>query len=153
MTAAGRNMAESLQSSSVCALAMLESTTPKLKSVSFPIVMNLNGPSLEHSTQIFTSRQQSSLLRTLATILASCAMKLFGMSYPLFLSDHSSPVSSGSVSFQTSPVEQETEITGHPMARLSISASAKDGSQPSDLDLFLTLRHLDAEGEESESAC
>ena len=38
------------------------------------------------------------------------------------------------------------------MARLSVSASRRDGSQPSDMDLFLTLRHLDAEGNESKSS-
>ncbi|KAK7545526.1 X-Pro dipeptidyl-peptidase protein [Phyllosticta citricarpa] len=52
--------------------------------------------------------------------------------------------------FSTGPVETETEITGHIVAHLNVSV-AKDpesGNVPSDLDLFLTLRHMTASGEQ-----
>lgn len=53
------------------------------------------------------------------------------------------------VTFQTSPFEQETEITGHIVAHLNVSASRdRWGTSPSDIDLFLTLRHLSSSGEE-----
>ena len=55
---------------------------------------------------------------------------------------------SGEVSFETAPFEEQTEITGHPVARLSVALDARDGSNPSELDLFLTLRHLTSNGEE-----
>lgn len=47
--------------------------------------------------------------------------------------------------FKTSPVEQEVEFTGHIVAHLNVSASALEStsSSPSEIDLFLTLRHLD----------
>ncbi len=53
------------------------------------------------------------------------------------------------ISFTTGPFESETEITGHITATLHVSAS-KDasGSVPSDIDLFLTLRHLSPLNEE-----
>ncbi|EPQ32130.1 uncharacterized protein PFL1_00327 [Pseudozyma flocculosa PF-1] len=46
--------------------------------------------------------------------------------------------------------DKETEITGHPTLRLVTSIAAADGAAtvPKDLDVFLTLRHLDAEGKE-----
>jgi predicted acyl esterase len=48
-----------------------------------------------------------------------------------------------SISFRTAPFQTETEITSHIVVRLNISVS-KDpyGSLPSDIGLFLTLRHL-----------
>lgn len=49
------------------------------------------------------------------------------------------------------PFEKETEITGHPLARLSMSLSSVEGSQPSDIDVFLTIRHFDAEGKEGKT--
>lgn len=53
------------------------------------------------------------------------------------------------VSFSTAPFEKETEITGHIVAHLNVSVSQSDaGSIPSDLDLFLTLRHVSAKGTE-----
>ncbi len=54
-----------------------------------------------------------------------------------------------SISFTTTPFESETEITGHITATLHVSAS-KDAwsSTPSDIDLFLTLRHLSPSNEE-----
>ena len=53
------------------------------------------------------------------------------------------------VQFTTPPFEEETEVTGHVVARLSVSASADSkAQQPSDIDLFLTLRHISPEGKE-----
>lgn len=53
------------------------------------------------------------------------------------------------VQFTTAPFESETEITGHVVARLSVSASAAAGGKPpSDIDLFLTLRHISPAGKE-----
>lgn len=49
----------------------------------------------------------------------------------------------------TNPVEVETEITGHSVAHLCVSMNGRVGkSLPSDIDLFLTLRHITAEGKE-----
>ncbi|KAL2161059.1 hypothetical protein VTH06DRAFT_8772 [Thermothelomyces fergusii] len=55
------------------------------------------------------------------------------------------------VQFATPPFEHETEITGHIVAHLSVSASADRqtcATTPSDIDLFLTLRHVGADGRE-----
>ena len=54
------------------------------------------------------------------------------------------------VSFTSRPFEQEVEFTGHIVAHLNISASAKDTSSPppSEIDLFLTVRHLDSDKKE-----
>ncbi|KAJ5588335.1 hypothetical protein N7537_011013 [Penicillium hordei] len=50
----------------------------------------------------------------------------------------------------TSPLfDSETEVTGHIVAHLNVSISRyRWGDSPSDLDLFLTLRHLSPSGEE-----
>jgi predicted acyl esterase len=52
--------------------------------------------------------------------------------------------------FVTQPFDQESEFTGHISVHLNVSVSASPERQtpPSDLDLFITLRHLDAEGRE-----
>jgi putative CocE/NonD family hydrolase len=51
--------------------------------------------------------------------------------------------------FSTSPFEAETEITGHVVAHLNVSVSPDpSGPTPSDIDLFVTLRHYDASGQE-----
>jgi predicted acyl esterase len=51
--------------------------------------------------------------------------------------------------FSTAPVEHETEITGHIVAHLSVSATPEQrGPTPSDIDLFVTLRHISPEGNE-----
>jgi predicted acyl esterase len=55
---------------------------------------------------------------------------------------------SGEVNFRTEPFAQETEITGHPLVHLAVSTQGKDGSTPSDMDIFVTIRHYDAEGKE-----
>jgi predicted acyl esterase len=54
------------------------------------------------------------------------------------------------IQFTTAPFPTETEITGHIVAHLSVSMSPDPASPtiPSDIDLFLTLRHLDAAGNE-----
>lgn len=49
------------------------------------------------------------------------------------------------VQFTTEPFEKETEITGHPVAHLCVSAT---GPADTDIDIFVTLRHLDAAGKE-----
>ncbi|KAF7590096.1 hypothetical protein BBP40_003252 [Aspergillus hancockii] len=54
------------------------------------------------------------------------------------------------VQFSSDPFEQEVEITGHPLAHLSVSTSAAEFSkiQPQEMDLFVTLRHFDPQGKE-----
>ncbi|KAJ5117214.1 hypothetical protein N7448_004156 [Penicillium atrosanguineum] len=55
------------------------------------------------------------------------------------------------VQFTTSAFTSEVEFTGHVMAHLNISASKNSRSSksgPSDIDLFLTIRHLDSKGKE-----
>lgn len=51
--------------------------------------------------------------------------------------------------FVTAPFAEETEITGHITAHLNVSMSPDSGgSLPRDIDLFLTLRHMDQNGVE-----
>jgi predicted acyl esterase len=52
--------------------------------------------------------------------------------------------------FRTKPVEREIEFTGHIVAHLNMSATAIDStsSPPTEIDLFVTLRHISAEGKE-----
>lgn len=50
------------------------------------------------------------------------------------------------VQFTTAAFEHETEITGHPVAHLCVSATGP--AEDTDIDLFVTIRHLDAAGEE-----
>lgn len=57
---------------------------------------------------------------------------------------------SGEINFQTEPFSQETEITGHPLAHLVVSMEKKEASVPSEMDLFLTIRHYDEKGVESQ---
>ncbi|KAI0201076.1 X-Pro dipeptidyl-peptidase C-terminal non-catalytic domain-containing protein [Astrocystis sublimbata] len=55
------------------------------------------------------------------------------------------------VQFTTPPFEEETEITGHIVAHLNVSMTGgKDESFPDkkDMDVFLTLRHLNADDKE-----
>lgn len=54
------------------------------------------------------------------------------------------------VQFTTAVFEEETEITGHVVAHLAISASSSNADQPppSDIDIFVTLRHISPEGTE-----
>lgn len=45
--------------------------------------------------------------------------------------------------------DKETEIAGHPLANLVVSVEKRpDGTAPKDLDVFVTLRHLDGQGKE-----
>ncbi|KAF2218868.1 Alpha/Beta hydrolase protein [Elsinoe ampelina] len=53
------------------------------------------------------------------------------------------------IQFTTPAFEQETEITGNIVARLNVSVTPDpSGPTPSDIDLFLTLRHISPEGKE-----
>jgi predicted acyl esterase len=52
------------------------------------------------------------------------------------------------VRFRTLPAKEQIEITGHPMARLSVAAAPRNGSTPTEIDLFLTIRHYDQSGKE-----
>ena len=54
------------------------------------------------------------------------------------------------ISFSTAPVTEETEITGHIVAHLNVSVTPYIGSKilPSDIDLFVTLRHISPSGKE-----
>lgn len=57
--------------------------------------------------------------------------------------------SSSSVSFMSAPFESGTEITGHIVVHLNISTRREHyGTLPTDIDLFLSLRHISASGEE-----
>ena len=54
-----------------------------------------------------------------------------------------------SITFTSAPFKSETEITGHIVVTLNVSVSANNDdidSMPSDMDLFLSLRHLSKEG-------
>lgn len=54
------------------------------------------------------------------------------------------------VQFVTAPFKDEVEFTGHVVAHLEISASSlpERETDPTEIDIFLTLRHLDAKGKE-----
>lgn len=54
------------------------------------------------------------------------------------------------VQFESQPFKEVVEFTGHVVARLNVSITADPdtGSEPSDMDLFLTVRHLSASNEE-----
>ncbi|CAM1508472.1 Fc.00g053200.m01.CDS01 [Cosmosporella sp. VM-42] len=49
--------------------------------------------------------------------------------------------------FTSAPFEQETEITGHVTAHLNVSV-APENPEETDIDLFVTLRHIDPAGKE-----
>ncbi|RSL82388.1 hypothetical protein CEP51_005201 [Fusarium floridanum] len=51
--------------------------------------------------------------------------------------------------FSTTAFEAETEITGHIVAHLNVSVTPDPtGPTPSDIDLFVTIRHIDPSGQE-----
>ncbi|KAL1864816.1 hypothetical protein Plec18167_009648 [Paecilomyces lecythidis] len=54
------------------------------------------------------------------------------------------------VQFTTPPFASETEFTGHIVAHLNVSVSSLPykKTSPSEIDIFITLRHLDAQGSE-----
>ncbi|KAI1626439.1 X-Pro dipeptidyl-peptidase protein [Exophiala viscosa] len=54
------------------------------------------------------------------------------------------------IQFTSEPFKQETEFTGHLVAHLNVSVTRAEAStnQPSDIDLFITVRHLSSEGKE-----
>lgn len=49
------------------------------------------------------------------------------------------------IQFTTLPFEKETEITGHPVAHLCVSTT---GPPDTDIDIFVTIRHMDVLGQE-----
>lgn len=54
-----------------------------------------------------------------------------------------------SVRFSTQPFAEEREVTGHPVLHVTLSvAGDQEANIPSDLDLFVTLRHIDPQGQE-----
>ncbi|RYP90179.1 hypothetical protein DL770_003715 [Monosporascus sp. CRB-9-2] len=53
------------------------------------------------------------------------------------------------IQFSTEPFQQETEIAGNIVAHLCVSATPEPrGPTPSDIDLFITLRHISPQGKE-----
>ncbi|KAI0802497.1 Alpha/Beta hydrolase protein [Xylaria sp. FL0064] len=53
------------------------------------------------------------------------------------------------VQFTTEPLTEETEITGYVTAHINVSVSPdSDGPSPSDIDLFVTVRHIGPDGRE-----
>lgn len=54
------------------------------------------------------------------------------------------------VHFTTDAFASRTEFTGHVVAHLNVSVTGNEGSatHPSDMDLFITVRHLDVDGQE-----
>ncbi|KAK6080152.1 X-Pro dipeptidyl-peptidase C-terminal non-catalytic domain-containing protein [Seiridium cupressi] len=52
------------------------------------------------------------------------------------------------VSFTTAPFEEETEFTGHITAHLNVSLTPDEAAGEKDIDLFVSLRHLDASDKE-----
>ena len=53
------------------------------------------------------------------------------------------------VQFSTPPFTKETEVTGHITAHLNVSVTADIGGPlPSDIDIFVTLRHISPAGKE-----
>ncbi|KAE8368343.1 Alpha/Beta hydrolase protein [Aspergillus caelatus] len=52
------------------------------------------------------------------------------------------------IQFRTQSFREETEITGHIVAHLNVSLGKdKEGNTPSDIDLFLSIRHISPTGE------
>lgn len=51
------------------------------------------------------------------------------------------------IQFSTDPFNQETDITGNIVAHLAVSATPlPNGPTPTDIDLFVTLRHISPQG-------
>jgi len=55
---------------------------------------------------------------------------------------------SGQLQFMSAPFEEESEITGHPSLTITTSLSSRDGSKPTDIDIFVTIHHYDSSGKE-----
>ncbi|GJN83986.1 hypothetical protein PLIIFM63780_007537 [Purpureocillium lilacinum] len=68
------------------------------------------------------------------------------MQYEAFPADKAN----GLVSFTTAPFEVETEITGHIVAHFNVSIGRHrwQKSTPTDMDIFVALRHISPNGEE-----
>lgn len=56
----------------------------------------------------------------------------------------------GEINLRTEPFTEESEVTGHPLAHLAVSIQAKGSAVPSEMDIFLTIRHYDQVGKESQ---
>jgi hypothetical protein len=70
---------------------------------------------------------------------------------PLFLeTERRSNIASGRLHFMSAPFEEESEITGHPSLTITTSLSSRDGSDPTDIDIFITIHHYDNNGKEGE---
>jgi predicted acyl esterase len=54
----------------------------------------------------------------------------------------------GMLKFTTPPFVDRTEFTGHVTAHLNVRIPKRDKQTPSDIDLFVTIRHLDEQGKE-----
>jgi len=52
------------------------------------------------------------------------------------------------IQFSTEPFEHDIEITGHAVARLSISTTPAEDEDDNDIDIFVTLRYLSPHGNE-----
>ncbi|KAK5946517.1 hypothetical protein PMZ80_000660 [Knufia obscura] len=52
------------------------------------------------------------------------------------------------IEFLTEPFTTETEFTGHIVAHLCVSCTSSGIREPSEIDIFTTLRHLDSKGQE-----
>ncbi|KAI0595643.1 X-Pro dipeptidyl-peptidase C-terminal non-catalytic domain-containing protein [Biscogniauxia sp. FL1348] len=52
------------------------------------------------------------------------------------------------VQFTTPRFDEETEITGHVIAHLNVSMTPEEAVGEKDIDIFLTLRHLNSSGKE-----
>lgn len=52
------------------------------------------------------------------------------------------------IQFTTPPFEHETEITGHPVAHLNVSVTPETAGNEADMDIFVTIRHIEASGQE-----
>ena len=55
---------------------------------------------------------------------------------------------SAAIEFSTPPFDEDIEITGHPVLHLAVSLASLDESMPTDIDIFATLRHVNAQGKE-----
>lgn len=59
------------------------------------------------------------------------------------------PLPSSSIAFTSEPMAAEVEVTGHIVVHLNVATRTDGkGSMPSDIDLFVNIRHITAAGEE-----
>lgn len=109
-----------------------EALYPRRKENEWPIARTVYTPLFLNPDQRLTDSEPS-----LSTIKKIAYRALGDLSNPQF------------ISFRTQPFQSETEITGHIVAHLNVSMSRDSwSSAPSDIDLFVTLRHLSSSGKE-----